>query len=70
VLAFYHYVVILTIIKGQLIIMIHIFGVSNKFKKKVASLSNAKCSREKPLMERRYNYLGYGDYNGKKTLTP
>jgi hypothetical protein len=35
----------------------------------VASLLNAKCSREKPLMERRYNYW-YGDYNGKKTLTP
>jgi hypothetical protein len=35
----------------------------------VAPLSNAKCSREKPLMERRYNFW-YGDYNGRKTLTP
>jgi hypothetical protein len=33
--------------------------------KKVASLSNAKCSREKPLMERRYNFK-YGDITAKR----
>jgi len=37
--------------------------------KKVVLLSKAKYSREKPLMERRYNYR-YGDFNSKKTLTP
>jgi hypothetical protein len=34
----------------------------------VAALPNAKFSREKPLLVRRYNYK-YGVYNGKKTLT-
>jgi hypothetical protein len=33
-----------------------LFGACTEFKKKVASLSNAKCSGEKPPMERRYNY--------------
>jgi len=65
----YHHVVWLSIVKGALA-LVGLWLISDQSQKKMASLPNAKFSREKPFLVRRYNYR-YGVYNGRMDpITP